>query len=370
MHRVIGRDPPYKGLHGSCGRTRIPAALAENPAQNPSSRGYYSVYFACFRVAQRLRRSQKPLLSNDFTRAAPVSRETCAHLPETFSDTEFRKNLVQNVLDIDAARQPAERGGGVAQVFGAEFQRGEVTVEEAAQGGGAALQFAAVAGAGDGRALADVGRAARTSSVSRAMRRSSPAPVLTESGRTSPQSVARARSILLTARIRAASLPVGVAAAGRAGRVASPSQSTRSASLGALQRPADAFVLDVAAGFADARRVHQHDRKPLEIEPHFDDVAGGAGLGGDDGHVAAGERVHQARLAGIGRPGDDDRKPSRRISPPRPSARCAAISSRSAAAIARELVARPRPARRPRRRSPARPRCSPAPRSAASRQPS
>ena len=38
----------------------------------------------------------------------------------------------------------------------------------------------------------------------------------------------------------------------------------------------------------------------------LDHVARGAGLLRHDRNVALGERVHQARLAGIGRPGDDD----------------------------------------------------------------
>ncbi len=38
---------------------------------------------------------------------------------------------------------------------------------------------------------------------------------------------------------------------------------------------------------------------------HLDHVAGGAGLLRDDGHVSAGERIEQARLAGVDRAGDD-----------------------------------------------------------------
>ena len=87
----------------------------------------------------------------------PVSRETCVRLADSFSYTEIGENPVENVLDIDAAGQSAERGRRLAQILGAQFQRGEVAVEEAVERGGAALQLAAVAGAGDGRAFADVG---------------------------------------------------------------------------------------------------------------------------------------------------------------------------------------------------------------------
>ncbi len=47
-------------------------------------------------------------------------------------------------------------------------------------------------------------------------------------------------------------------------------------------------------------------RHAAEIEMHLDDVARGARLLRHDRHVALGQRIQQARLAGIGRTGDDD----------------------------------------------------------------
>ena len=45
--------------------------------------------------------------------------------------------------------------------------------------------------------------------------------------------------------------------------------------------------------------------RPREIEMNLDNIAGGPRLLRDDGHVAARQRIQQARLAGVGRSGDD-----------------------------------------------------------------
>ncbi len=44
----------------------------------------------------------------------------------------------------------------------------------------------------------------------------------------------------------------------------------------------------------------------LEGYEFFDCVAGGAGVGGDDGAVAAGEEIEERGFAGIGGAGDDN----------------------------------------------------------------
>ena len=62
-------------------------------------------------------------------------------------------------------------------------------------------------------------------------------------------------------------------------------------------------------GLAHARRIADDHRQAFELQPHLDHVARGAGFLRDDGHVAPGQRIQQARLAGVGRPRQHDVKP-------------------------------------------------------------
>ena len=79
--------------------------------------------------------------------------------------------------------------------------------------------------------------------------------------------------------------------------------------LRAVERAADPLRLDRARFVAQPRRVGHDRRIAAEVEMDLDRVPRGAGLGRDDGDVAPGERVDQARLAHVGRAEHGDRDP-------------------------------------------------------------
>ena len=70
------------------------------------------------------------------------------------------------------------------------------------------------------------------------------------------------------------------------------------------RRPPARPVLAVA----QARRIDERDRQAAEIAADLDRVPRRAGDRGDDGDIAARERVEQRRLAGIRRAGENDRQ--------------------------------------------------------------
>ena len=72
------------------------------------------------------------------------------------------------------------------------------------------------------------------------------------------------------------------------------------------QRPADALGLDAVAAVADSCRIGQLDRPAAQGGGGGEDVAGGAGLVGDDRPLVAEEGVDQAAFADVGRAGDND----------------------------------------------------------------
>jgi len=74
-------------------------------------------------------------------------------------------------------------------------------------------------------------------------------------------------------------------------------------------RPAHPFRLDRILRLAQPRRVGEMHGHAAEIEPHPHRVAGGAGRGGDDGHLLPRQRVEQGRFARVGRPQDDKFQP-------------------------------------------------------------
>ena len=49
--------------------------------------------------------------------------------------------------------------------------------------------------------------------------------------------------------------------------------------------------------------------RPSKLQLDLDNVAGGAGLVGDNGDIAAGQRIEEARLADIGRAGQHHLEP-------------------------------------------------------------
>ena len=70
-------------------------------------------------------------------------------------------------------------------------------------------------------------------------------------------------------------------------------------------RAADAFLLDAIVGVAQAGGVDEGQRDAVEIDRLAQHVARGAGNVGDDRALGGGERVEQARFAGV-RAADDD----------------------------------------------------------------
>ena len=73
-------------------------------------------------------------------------------------------------------------------------------------------------------------------------------------------------------------------------------------------RPRDAFLLDRIDAVANAGGIDEGHGIAAQIEKHLDQIARRPGDRRGDGDVAAGQCVHQRRLADIGRPGDDDGK--------------------------------------------------------------
>ncbi len=70
-------------------------------------------------------------------------------------------------------------------------------------------------------------------------------------------------------------------------------------------RPPDPLRLDRVGALAQPRRVHQQHRQAFEVQPNLQRIPRRARNRGDDRDVAPGQRVEQARLAGIGRAGQD-----------------------------------------------------------------
>ena len=85
--------------------------------------------------------------------------------------------------------------------------------------------------------------------------------------------------------------------------VASTSQSTSWAWPNVPKAAADAFGLDGTLGCPQARSVGHDHRIAAEVEPYLERIPRGPGFGRDDGDIPPGERIEQARLAGIGWPG-------------------------------------------------------------------
>src|SRR3546814_4775039 len=69
-------------------------------------------------------------------------------------------------------------------------------------------------------------------------------------------------------------------------------------------RAAHAFALDHIKGLAQAGGIDQGQLDAVDAHGFVQQVAGGAGDVGDDGAVAAGQRVEQRALAGVGRADD------------------------------------------------------------------
>src|SRR5208337_1649732 len=61
----------------------------------------------------------------------------------------------------------------------------------------------------------------------------------------------------------------------------------------------DADALDVVGRLADAGGIVEDQGVGTELNRVFDDVAGGAGDGGDDGAVGAEQKIHQGRFTGV-----------------------------------------------------------------------
>ena len=69
---------------------------------------------------------------------------------------------------------------------------------------------------------------------------------------------------------------------------------------------ADAFLFNFAGGVAQTGGIHELQGIAVEDDGFLDGVAGSAGVGGDDGAVAAGQEVQKGGFADVGGAGDDD----------------------------------------------------------------
>ena len=67
---------------------------------------------------------------------------------------------------------------------------------------------------------------------------------------------------------------------------------------------AHAFAFDRIAALAQAGGVHQRQFQTIQAHGFTQNIPGGAGNVGDDGAIAAGQRVQQGALAGVGRTHD------------------------------------------------------------------
>ena len=76
--------------------------------------------------------------------------------------------------------------------------------------------------------------------------------------------------------------------------------------LGPRQRAAHALRLDRIRSLPEPRRVGDPNRKAGQHQAHFDHVARGARDIAHDRRLALGQRVQQARLAGVGRADNSD----------------------------------------------------------------
>ena len=145
---------------------------------------------------------------------------------------------------------------------------------------------------------------ARFASASRSP--STPAPVFAEManfgavGAVRPEAGAVSRSIFVRTQNVRLSAPRRMSA--RA--VVQPQHEI--GALGPAPRSRDAFLLNRVAAVANPRGVDEGDGVAAQIEKHFDQVARRSRDRRGYGDLTASQRVHQRRLADIGRPGDDD----------------------------------------------------------------
>ena len=73
-------------------------------------------------------------------------------------------------------------------------------------------------------------------------------------------------------------------------------------------RFADADAFGFVQRAADAGGVHELDRNAADGDGFADQIAGGAGRGGDDGALALDQAVEQARFADVGAADDGERQ--------------------------------------------------------------
>lgn len=215
------------------------------------------------------------------------------------------------MLGVDATGDAAQRIGGKAQVLGGQLGLRVAWLQEAVEGGTAVGQGCAMAGlGGKGRAMSVV-QAGRDLDGEAVDQGREAGAGLGRNGKGSGRLNCRGQTPELSAGFICGRWGWGAGpevafvqddqeavwgwgkAGGRrpnGGRgVDQPDDQIGLAS--ALDRAADAFLFDRARGFAQAGRIGNNDRVPAKVQVGFEDVPGSAGLGGNDGDVAAGKGI-------------------------------------------------------------------------------
>ena len=243
-----------------------------------------------------------------------VSRETTPNqmvnginrLPSgrSFPDAEVPENHVENILDVHAAGEAAERAGGEAELLGED-----IFARRFARSRGRARRRLPAAAAADARASPEPARASRDD-----RRRTPPAP----------RAGARCRAPVVDdtskdpgLRFRRAATEIDLVAhhdqvrghdrhGDRPAPPHRPPTTTRSAAAArarARATPSRSTGSSVSRMPAVSSSV---TGRAVEIEMHLDHVAGGAGEGRDDRGFAPRDAIEQRRLAGIRRTRDRD----------------------------------------------------------------
>ena len=73
-----------------------------------------------------------------------------------------------------------------------------------------------------------------------------------------------------------------------------------------MLRAANAFPFNIAGGVAETGGINEVDRVAVESNEFLDGVTGGAGMGGDNGAIAASQKIKESGFADIRSAGDDN----------------------------------------------------------------